>query len=124
MARTYFPHENIHGPVQMKSGSDRVLFNNSEPLSIEKQNARGGVVFFGDSLPENIVRGKQYFLIESQPQYVRIAEKPAGPAITFSGNGGPNTKMMSDLFRCYWHCTRPRELVRAKCLLILLVARM
>ncbi len=61
MAQRYFPHENVHGPVQMSAGSDRVMFDNKAGLSIEKQNAKGGVVFFGDSLPENIVKGKHTF---------------------------------------------------------------
>ncbi len=107
MAQKYFPRQYEHALIKMQAGSNQVEFDNAKGLSVEEQNRQGGVLFYGDTLPSNIVRGKRYFLLDSQPQYVRIAESLDGKPITFASSAGANPKMMSDLFRAYWALYAP-----------------
>ena len=100
MAAKYFRNDLIRGPVRMETGDDHVLFDTAQSLPVTKSDngGRGAVCFFGDVLPTNIVRGKQYFVIKSTPQFIRIAEKPGGAAIRFAGSAGPQARLISDLF--------------------------
>ena len=93
----------------MKAGDDRVLFDNAEPLPVSQQREgadadRGhdAVCFFGDdTLPANIVRGRQYFVVESTPEFIRIAE-PAGRHVdAVRERRGPQTRLISNLFQAH-----------------------
>jgi hypothetical protein len=103
MAAKYFRNDLIRGPVRMESGGDRVLFDNDKLLPVTKSDngGRGAVCFFGDALPSNIVRGRQYFVIESMPQFIRIAAKPGGEAIRFASSAGPQVRLITDLFSAH-----------------------
>lgn len=108
MAAKYFRNDLVRGPINMMAGDDRVLLDNSDRLPITKKyegaDANRGyqaVCFFGDQLPSNVVRGKQYFVIESTPSYIRIAETAGGEAIKFSNDSGPNAKLISDVFQAH-----------------------
>jgi hypothetical protein len=59
------------------------------------------VCFFGDALPANVVRGKQYFVVASEPGCIRIAERPGGEPLRFSGTGGAQARMVRDLFSAF-----------------------
>ena len=68
--------------------------NATHPLPVAKTSGPSdALVFFGDTLPENIVRGKQYFIIESEKQYIKVAESPGGKPIVFSGGFGSKAKL-------------------------------
>jgi hypothetical protein len=89
----------------MDTGDDRVFFDNTKPLPVSKMREgleadRGydSLCFFGDTLPSNLVRGRQYFIVESTPTYVRIADKPLGTPIRFQTSTGPKTKLITPLF--------------------------
>lgn len=97
LAAKYFRNDLVHGPVTMQTGTEQVLFKNAKPVPVTS-NPRDGVCFFGDVLPKGIVRGKQYFVIESTPTSVRISERQGGEAIVFDGSAGPQAKMISHLF--------------------------
>jgi hypothetical protein len=104
-ARKYFRNDLVKDGVRMAAGDDRVFFANSKPLPVSKvreglEVARGhdSLCFFGDTLPANLVRGRQYFVVESTPTYVRIADKPLGAPIRFQTSAGPKTKLISQLF--------------------------
>lgn len=100
IAAQYFRHDLVRGPVRMDAGDDRVWFDNTTPLKITPRdnNGRHGICFFHDQLPSNLVRGKQYYVVESTPEFIRIAEEPEGKPIRFASAAGPQTKLISDLF--------------------------
>jgi hypothetical protein len=108
MAAKYFRHDLVRGPVGMKAGDDRVLFDNAKPLPVSHQRegadaTRGhdAVCFFGDALPSNIVRGRQYFVVESTPDFIRIAETVGGAPVKFASDAGPQTRLISNLFQAH-----------------------
>jgi hypothetical protein len=103
MASQYFRRDLIRGPLHMADGDDRVCFDNAKktiPVSKMRPEAVRGhdaVCFFGGALPTNLIRGRQYFVVESAPGFIRIAEQPGGAAIRFSGASGPDIKLIHDL---------------------------
>jgi hypothetical protein len=104
-AAKYFRHDLVRDDVKMTAGDDRVFFDNQKPLPISKvrqglEADRGydSMCFFGDTLPSNLVRGRQYFVVESTPTYVRISDKPLGKPIRFQTSAGPKTKLITPLF--------------------------
>ena len=108
MAAKYFRHDLVRGPVRMKAGDDRVFFSNTKPLPISPKRegvdaTRGHetICFFGDALPSNIVRGKQYFVIESAPEFIRIADQIGGAALQFASDAGPQARLISNLFQAH-----------------------
>jgi hypothetical protein len=109
MAAKYFRNDLIRGPLRMAAGDDRVFFDNAKPLAVSKPREgadadRGAdsICFFGDALPTNIMRGRQYFVVESTPEFIRIAGTPEGGPIHFASAAGPNAKLVGPLF----HATR------------------
>jgi len=108
LASKYFRNDLVRGPIRMEEGDDRVRFDNSKRLPVtrtqegaEANRGHEAICFFGDTLPRNIVRGRQYFVIESERDYVRIADSAGGPPIRFEGNAGPNAKLIADLFQSH-----------------------
>ncbi len=104
-AKKYFRHDLVRDGVRIEAGDDRVFFANQKPLPLSKvreglEADRGydSLCFFGDTLPSNLVRGRQYFVVESTPTYVRIADKPLGAPIRFKTSAGPKTKLVTQLF--------------------------
>ena len=104
-ARKYFRNDLVKEGVHMEAGDDRVFFANTKPLPVSKvreglEVARGydSLCFFGDTLPSNLVRGRQYFVVASTPTYVRIANQPLGAPIRFQTSAGPKTKLITPLF--------------------------
>jgi len=108
LAAKYFRHDLVRGPVRMKAGDDRVYFDNRkpQPISLRREGldaARGHdtICFFGDALPSNLVRGKQYFVTDSAPEYIRIADQIGGAALRFAGDAGPQARLISNLFQAH-----------------------
>ncbi len=108
IAVKYFRNDLIHESIRMSTGDDRVYFDNSKllPVSIKREGTdadRGhdSICFFYDHLPTNIKRGKQYFVVESTPTFIRIAERPFGEPIRFASDGGSRVKLIADLFQAH-----------------------
>lgn len=108
MAAKYFRNDLIRGPLRMEAGDDRVFFNNEKPLPVTKaregvaaERGHDAVCFLGDALPSNLVRGRQYFVVESTPEFIRIAERPDGASIRFASSAGPQAKLIADLFSAH-----------------------
>ena len=108
MAAKYFRNDLVCGLMRMKAGDDRVFFDNAKRLPVSKRregaDAERGhdtVCFFGDKLPSNLVRGKQYFVLESSPEFIRISETAGGQAVKFASDAGPQTRLISDLFQAH-----------------------
>lgn len=104
MAEKYFRNDLIRGPLRMEAGDDRVQFDNAKRLPVSKLRERPAIMrghdavcFYGDTLPSNLVRGKQYFVVDSQPGFIRIADWPEGEPIRFASAGGPAVKLIRDL---------------------------
>lgn len=103
-ARQYFRNDLVRGPLRMAAGEDRISFDNTKRVPVSKvrpgQDAQRGydsVCFFGDVLPTNLIRGRQYFVIESTPTFIRIADKPQGEPIRFQTAAGPQTRLIHNL---------------------------
>lgn len=108
LAAKYFRHDLVRGPLRMRAGDDRVRFDNANPLPVsrtrEGADADRGydtVCFFGDALPTNLVRGKQYFVVESTPDFIRIAKTAGGEVVKFDSDAGPQTRLISNLFQAH-----------------------
>ena len=59
------------------------------------------ICFFNDLLPSNLVRGRQYFVVESTPEFIRIAETVGGEPIRFASDSGANTRLIANLFQAH-----------------------
>ncbi|MHB8866058.1 MAG: right-handed parallel beta-helix repeat-containing protein [Pirellulaceae bacterium] len=108
MAAKYFRQDLVQGPVRMAAGDDRVMFDNTRSLPVSQKRtgseaSRGydAICFFGDTLPSNLVRGRQYFVVESTPEFIRIADTPGGEAVRFDSPAGPQAKLISNLFHAH-----------------------
>jgi hypothetical protein len=102
MAAKYFRNDLI-SPVRFADGDDVVqLAPATKPPAVSRDGSPSqAVCFFGDTLPTNIVRGKQYFVVASEPGRIHIAERPGGEPLRFSGAGGAQTRMIRDLFASF-----------------------
>jgi len=87
-AKKYFRTDMLR-EVTMKSGDDRVLFDNSvKPIAASQTDEpKEALTFLGEHLPKNIVRGLQYFVVESTPEFIKIADRPKGVPIRFEADG-------------------------------------
>ncbi len=100
----YFRNDLVRSGVRMGDGDDRVFFDNSGldaiPVS-PKGTPHHAVCFYHDTLPRNIVRGRQFFVVESAPDYIRVSPTHGGEPVRFEGSAGPATRLMHDLFACF-----------------------
>jgi len=67
---------------------DLVKFDNTNrPLAISQTDEPSEALsFMGAELPKKLVRGQQYFVVESTPKYIKISEKPKGDPVRFGGD--------------------------------------
>jgi hypothetical protein len=121
MAAKYFRHDLVRGPVRMKAGEDRVFFDNAKPLPVtrkregaEAERGHDAVCFFGDTLPSNLVRGRQYFVVESTPEFIRIAETAGGAAVKFASDAGPRARLIGNLFQTHLALYAPAGRAKAR----------
>lgn len=86
-ARKYFRTDLMR---DVTFNGDKVSFDNTNrPLAVSQtDDPKDTITFMGKDLPRNVVRGRQYFVIESTPGYIRIADTLAGPPIKFENEGG------------------------------------
>ena len=103
MAAKYFTTDRVRTGLRGASGDDAIRLDNAtEPLPVAKTDGpKDALVFFGDTLPKNVRRGKQYFVVESGKGHIKVAENPGGKAIVFDGGFGPKAKLVHDHFRAF-----------------------
>jgi hypothetical protein len=103
LAARYFTSSSVRSGLQCEDKDDRVNFDNQPlPLPVAKTGEpKDALVFFGDTLPANVVRGRQYFVVESEKGYIKVAETPGGKAIAFDGRFGPKAKLIHDHFQAF-----------------------
>ncbi len=103
MAAKYSRIDLVRGGVTMADGDDRVRFDNREkPIAVSASgDPKDALCFFGGALPRNVVRGRQYFVVESHSEFIKIAEQPGGAAIQFAGASGEGVKLIQNLFAAF-----------------------
>ncbi len=109
MAWRYFRQDLVRRPVRLADGDDRVWFDPpADPLPVAR-TGRGeeAVCFFGDPLPGNLARGRQYFVVEATREYVRVADAPGGKPLRFAGQGGANVGLIHNLAQAFYHLFAP-----------------
>jgi len=109
-ARSYFCTDLMRESLTMIDGEDRVRFDNTaNPLPVSKSDdPKEAISFLGEGLPQNLVRGKQYFIVESSPEYIRIADAPGGSPIQFKGTGSERVALVHNLFAAFWSLYAPK----------------
>jgi hypothetical protein len=110
LAARYFTSSLIRSGIRCDDKGDRVRFDNHpQPLPVARTaEPKDALVFFGDALPKNVIRGRQYFVVESEREYIKVAEKPGGRPIVFDGSFGPQAKIIHDHFRAFLALYAPR----------------
>ena len=85
-ARRYFRNDLMR---EVTFEGDLVKLDNSaKPLAIStKDEPSEALTFIGSTLPKNVKRGRQYFIVESTPDSIKISDKPGGTALIFEGPG-------------------------------------
>ena len=64
------------------------LDNSAKPLAISTTDEpKEALTFMGGDLPKNVTRGRQYFIVESKPDSIKISDKPSGAPLLFEGQG-------------------------------------
>ena len=103
MAQRHFRNDLVREGVRMEDGDDRVFFNNApSPIAISAAGTpHHAVCFYGGELPRNIVRGLQYFVVESTPEFIRVSDRFQGPPVRFEGGSGNGIRLMHDLFEAF-----------------------
>lgn len=105
----YFRTDLVREGVRMAAGDSRVYFTAQErPIVVSASDEpKDAICLFGAALPRNIVRGRQYFVVESGADLVRVAEKPGGAPITFDGASGEGAKLIHVLAGGYGNLYAP-----------------
>ena len=102
-AKTYFRMDLTYEKAVMQDGDDKVRFDNRiKPVSVSQTDEpKEALSFLTPDLPQNITQGRQYFVVESNEEYVKISETPGGPPLKFQGAAGAETSFAYNLSACY-----------------------
>jgi len=108
-ARRYFRMDLVKSGLTLAAGEDRILLDNTlKPVAVSPDaEPTHALSFLGAGLPENLIRGKQYFVVEAAPDFIRIAESPGGEAIRFEGAGGEGLSLVHNLQASFWALYAP-----------------
>ncbi len=80
--------------------------NTIKPIAMSQSDEPSqALTFMGTNLPKNIVRGRQYFVVESTPELIKIADQPQGSPIRFESDG--NGQMAFNLSATYLSAYAP-----------------
>ncbi|GEP41417.1 NosD domain-containing protein [Brevifollis gellanilyticus] len=88
-AKKYFRMDLVR-EITITAGDDRVKLDNTvRPIAVSvNDEPKEALTFMGEKLPNNIIRGRQYFVVDSGKDFIKIADKPQGEAIRFKDAGG------------------------------------
>lgn len=102
-AAKYFHMDHVRANVQMDDGDDKVRFdNNAKSIKVsESAEPQFALTFMGKMLPKNLVRGRQYFVVESAKDFIKIAEAPHGTSIRFEGASGVGCAIIHNMSATY-----------------------
>ena len=110
MAKKYFRNDLIRENPEMRNGSDKVVFANTgnNPVPTSKADKPDQVLcFYGTQLPDNIIKGKQYFVVESTGEYIKISDTFNGKPIIFKGSSGPGAGLIWNLGAAFYGLYAP-----------------
>ena len=116
MAAKFFRNDLIRDAVTFSVGDSQVRFNNTprlpvsrtDPPPLEADRGHDSLCFFGDVLPPELVRGRQYFVVDSQSDHIRISATRGGEPIRFSRGGGANVRLIHNLFQAHLALYAPK----------------
>ncbi|HRQ88989.1 MAG TPA: right-handed parallel beta-helix repeat-containing protein [Bacteroidia bacterium] len=99
----YFRMDLVRDGVEMSDGDDRVRFDNREnPVAVSRSGEPSEALsFLDDALPANLVRGRQYFVVESGEDHIKIAAEPGGEPIRFEGSAESGIRFVHKLNGAY-----------------------
>jgi len=102
-AKQYCHMEQVREGVQMNDGDDKVRFDNrKKPIAISASSEpQYALTFLGANLPKNLKRGKQYFVVESNAEFIKVSAEPHGAPIRFEGNSGADTGLVHNMATVY-----------------------
>ena len=119
MAKKYFPWETTRMGLSARSGDDKIFFDNSDgAIKVSKlpsdsvegdghdRGRRDTLCFYGQKLPKNIAKGKEYFVVESTAKYIKVSETLGGKPVVFDGDG-EDMGLISDLWRVHYALYAP-----------------
>lgn len=108
-ARRYFRMDLVKSGLSISAGDDRILLDNTlKPVAVSPNaEPTHALSFLGEGLPKNLVRGKQCFVVEAAPDFIRIAESPGGEAIRFESAGGEGLSLVHNLQATFWALYAP-----------------
>jgi hypothetical protein len=97
-------------PATIVPFNDQVRCNNLNPSTIAVSSSDTPtytVCFFGNSLPPQLTRGRQYYVIDSATNYIKISETFNGPPIAFTGTGSYQVNLMDNLQQTFYGMYQP-----------------
>lgn len=102
-AAKYFHMDHVRTNVQMAGGDDKVRFDNSaKPINVsESEEPQFALTFTGKTLPKNLTRGRQYFVVESAKDFIKISDAPHGTPIRFEGGSGEGCGIIHNMSATY-----------------------
>ncbi len=105
-AKRYFRSDLLHD-VTIASGDTHIAVNNQKQLiKVSRSDApQEAITFQGNDLPQEIVRGRQYFVVHATATSIQIAETPNGPPLHFSRSG--KGSLARDVFAHYLSAYAP-----------------
>ena len=116
MAATYFRNDLIRDAVRFTAGDTKIRFNNhvrlpisrKDPPALEADRGHDSLCFFGDTLPPELVRGRQYFVVASESDHIEVSATRGGEPIRFTAAGGPNVRLIHNLFQAHLALYAPK----------------
>lgn len=87
-AWTYFRGDLVREVTRVEG--DRLFLDPKlQPVPVSRSaEPQEALSFLGENLPANLVRGRQYFVVDSGPDFIRIAETPDGAPLPIAGGAG------------------------------------
>ncbi len=87
-ARKYF-RTDLMREVKFTAGDDRIQVDNTVRPLVPSANAEpsGALSFMGKELPQEVSRGRQYFIVQAGSDFIKVADTPGGSALRFSTGG-------------------------------------
>lgn len=103
-ARRYMPAEYLSGRVSMAQGADYAVV---EALPRDHGVGVDSVTFFGAGLPENIVKGKRYWVLKEESGRLWVSEKQGGKPIEFASVNPGEAYLIRNCELAYNHMYAP-----------------
>ena len=105
----YCRRDFVREGLSTAAGDDRIRFDNrTKPIKAgASADPNYAVTLFGAAaLPKPLVRGRQYVVVESGADYVKIADRPGSPPIRFDAPA-ENLKLAHDMVASYYGLYAP-----------------